>query len=241
MPTIDLNADLGEGGSQDAALLALVSSANIACGGHAGDEETMEETVEAALEAGVAIGAHPGYEDRGNFGRQPMALDPAAVTDLVARQVGRLAEIAAGIHHVKPHGALYNQADQDSALAIAVAEGVKRIVPGCAFYVPPGGALAAAGEAAGLEVRAEGFVDRRYRENGTLIPRGKPAAVIEDIDEAVAQALLIACKGRVRTVAGTWFPLPAKTLCVHGDSPRAAELLGAVRKALEAAGFTIRA
>ncbi len=241
MLTIDLNADLGEGGSQDAALLALCSSANIACGGHAGDEQTMEETVEEALEAGVAIGAHPGYEDRENFGRRPMDLNPAAVADLVSRQVGRLAEIAAGIHHVKPHGALYHQADRDPQLAAAVAEGVKRIMPGCGFYVPPGGALAAAGEAAGLDVWPEGFVDRRYQENGTLVPRGEPGAIIGDIDEAIAQALQTASKGRVKTITGTWLPLPAKTLCVHGDSPQAVELLGAVRQALQAAGFSIRA
>ena len=241
MRAIDLNADLGEGGSQDAELMALASSVNIACGGHAGDKETMDASVEEALEAGVAIGAHPGYEDREGFGRLPMDLEPAAVADLVSQQVGRLTEIAAGIHHVKPHGALYNQANRDPELAAAVVEGVKRIVPDCEFYVPPGGALAAAAEAAGLAVRAEGFVDRRYQENGTLVPRGEPGAVIEDVDEAIAQALQIACKERVRTVTGTWIPLPAKTLCVHGDSPRAVELLGAVRQALEAAGFTIRA
>ena len=241
MKPIDLNADLGEGGSQDAALMALASSVNIACGGHAGNKATMVEAVEAALEAGVAIGAHPGYEDRVNFGRHAMDLEPGEVATLVCRQVGQLAEIAAGIHHVKPHGALYNQADLDPVLAAVVAEGVQRIVPGCAFYVPPGGALAAAGEAAGLVVWTEGFVDRRYQENGSLVPRGQPGAVIEDVDEAVAQALLIACEQQVRTVAGTCFPLAARTLCVHGDSPQAAALLGAVRQALEAAGFTIQA
>jgi UPF0271 protein len=241
MRTIDLNADLGEGGSQDAALMALASSVNIACGGHAGDEETMEEAVELALEAGVAIGAHPGYEDREHFGRRPMNLDPGELADLVSRQVGRLAEIAAGIHHVKPHGALYNQADRDPALAAAVAEGVKRIVPGCGFYVPPGGALAAAGEAAGLTVWPEGFVDRRYLENGALVPRGDPGAVIGDLDEAIAQAMQIACEQRVMTIAGIRIPLPARTLCVHGDSPRAVGLLEAARRALEAGGFTIRA
>lgn len=241
MRTIDLNADLGEGGSHDAELMALASSVNIACGGHAGDEETMEDAVEQALAAGVSIGAHPGYEDRQHSGRRPMDLEPAAVADLVSRQVGRLAEIAAGIHHVKPHGALYHQADRDPALAAAVVEGVKRIVPDCVLYVPPGGALAAAGEAAGLAVWTEGFVDRRYQENGALVPRGEPGAVIEDVDEAVGQALRIACEQRVKTVAGTWIPLPARTLCVHGDSPRAVVLLDAVRRALESAGFTIRA
>ena len=241
MPTIDLNADLGEGGANDAALIALASSANIACGGHAGDEETMRAAIAACLAAGVAIGAHPGYEDREHFGRREMPMEPAAVAEMVVRQVSRLAALAGGaIHHVKPHGALYNQADRDRSLAEAVAEGVVRSAPGCEFYVPPGGALAAAGEAAGLIVRPEGFADRRYRENGTLVPRGEPGAVIEDADEAVAQALQIACAARVETVAGAWFPLPARTLCVHGDSPQSVALLRAVRATLEAAGFTIQ-
>ena len=240
MPIIDLNADLGEGGSQDAALIALVSSANIACGGHAGDESTMRATIDACLAAGVAIGAHPGYEDREHFGRRALELSPAAVTDLVARQVACLAEKTVP-HHVKPHGALYHQADRDPVLAAAVAEGVARTVPGCQFYAPPGGALAAAGKQAGLQVRAEGFVDRRYLENGSLVPRGEPGAVIGDLRTAIAQALQIACKQRVKTVAGTWFPLPAETLCVHGDSPRALEMLSAVRHSLTDAGLKLQA
>lgn len=245
MRTIDLNADLGEGGSQDAALIALASSANIACGGHAGDDETMQNAIEAALAAGVAIGAHPGYEDPEHFGRRALNLGAAEVTDLVSRQVERLAKLAAQagaeIHHVKPHGALYNQADRDLDLAAAVAEGARRIVPGCRFYVPPAGALAAAGTAAGLSVIAEGFVDRRYQENGALVPRGETNAVIGDIEAAVAQALKIACERRVLTVANTWLPLPAETLCVHGDGAEAVAMLRAVRQALEAAGFRIRA
>lgn len=241
MPSIDLNADLGEGGANDAALIALASSANIACGGHAGDGETMRAAVTACLTAGVAIGAHPGYEDREHFGRREMEMEPEAVSEMVARQVMRLAEIAPGIHHVKPHGALYNQADRDPALAAAVAEGVRRVVSGCAFYVPPGGALAAAGDAAGLVVCPEGFMDRRYRDDGTLVPRSEAGAVIHDSCTAVAQALQIACNGHVQSVTGNRIPLPCRTLCVHGDSPQALELLETVRHALEAAGFIIRA
>ena len=245
MRHIDLNADLGEGGSQDAALIALASSANIACGGHAGDETTMLHAIEAALAAGVAIGAHPGYEDPEHFGRRPLDLGPAAVADLVSRQIERLAALAARagaeIHHVKPHGALYTQADGRPDLAAAVCAGVKKILPACGFYAPPGGALAAAGKAAGLSVRAEGFADRRYQENGILVPRGEPGAVIEDLESAVAQAIEIACKQQVRTVADTLFHLPAGTLCVHGDGIHALSLLRAVRLALESAGFTISA
>ena len=245
MRSIDLNVDLGEGESHDAVLIAHASSANIACGGHAGDESTMRNAIQACLASGVAIGAHPGYEDRENFGRRALDLGVDAVTALVRRQVSRLSELAAQagakIHHVKPHGALYNQADRYPALAAAVASGVRTILPGCAFYVPPSGALAAAGKAAGLVVKAEGFVDRRYLENGGLVPRGEPGAVIDELESAVAQALRIAREQNVRASSGALIPLPAETLCIHGDGLEAVELLRAVRQALEAAGFTIRA
>ena len=245
MRTIDLNADLGEGGSQDTALMAIVSSANIACNGHAGDEETMRATIKAALAANVAIGAHPSYEDKENFGRRPMVLSPEQVIEMVSRQLENFTRLAtesgAKVHHVKPHGALYNQANIDPTLAAAVAEGVRRILPGCGFYVPSGGALAPAGEAAGLAVMAEGFVDRRYQDDGSLVPRGEPGAVIDFPACAIAQALPIAIEQRVKTLNGHWIQLPAQTLCVHGDSPKAVELLDQVRHALEQAGFIIRA
>lgn len=240
MRIIDLNVDLGEGGAHDAELIALASSANIACGGHAGDETTMRTAVSACLEHGVAIGAHPGYEDRENFGRVPMNLAPGEVADLVSRQIERLASVSL-IHHVKPHGALYNQADRDPEIAAAVVRGVHRLMPGCVIYVPPSGALAAAATAAGLIVHAEGFADRRYQENGALVPRGEVGAVIEDIGSATAQAMEIAVKQGVETVSGTWIPLPARTLCVHGDGAQAVALLRNIRSTLEAAGFTIQA
>lgn len=245
MSTIDLNADLGEGGSQDAALIALVSSANIACGGHAGDEATMRAAIDACLAAGVAVGAHPGYEDREHFGRRPMALGVAEVTDLVTRQLGCFAEIAARagarVHHVKPHGALYNQAASDPHLAAAVAAGLASVLPGCRLYTPPGGVLADAASKAGLPVCAEGFIDRRYAKNGALVSRDQPGAVIAELGMAVAQALQIACEHRVHTVTSSWFPLPAQTLCVHGDSLHAVEILRAVRQALIAAGINLQA
>jgi UPF0271 protein len=241
---MDLNVDIGEGGQQDAAMIALVSSANIACGGHAGDESSMRSAIDACLAAGVAIGAHPGYEDPAYFGRRALDLVPGAVAELVTRQVSRMVEMAAraggSVHHVKPHGALYQQADRDPSLAEAVAEAVARILPGCGFYVPPAGQLALAGADAGLRVRTEGFIDRRYAENGQLVSRGLPDAVIDDVDTAVSQALEIALKHRVRTVAGTSFPLNAQTLCVHGDSPNAIEILCAVRLALTASGIKLQ-
>jgi UPF0271 protein len=244
MRSIDLNADIGEGG-EDEALIALLSSANIACGGHAGDESSMRSAIDACLAAGVAIGAHPGYEDPAHFGRREMDLAPSEVADLVARQVSCLMEMTArsgaAVHHVKPHGALYHQADRSPALAAAVAEGVARIIPGCWFYVPPGGELASAGKKASLRVKTEGFMDRRYAENGALVSRTLPEAVIDDVGAAVLQVLEIVLNHRVRTVGDTWFPMPAETLCVHGDSPRAVEILSAVRQALIASGFAIRA
>lgn len=244
MHFIDLNVDLGEGGNEDAALIALASSANIACGGHAGDEMTMRAAIQAALEAGVAVGAHPGYEDRENFGRRALDLPLEEVTEMVARQVRRLMEIAAPlgaeIHHVKPHGALYLQADRDAALAGAVVAGVKKWRPGCAFYVPPGGELARAGKCGGLQVVPEGFVDRRYGENGDLLPRAEPGAVIEDQSAAIAQAASIAWHQRVVSASGTVIPLPAATLCVHGDGSHAVATLRAVRNALESTGIVIR-
>ena len=230
MQTIDLNADLGEGGSQDTALLGLVSSANIACGGHAGDEQTMRRTIQAALAAGVAIGAHPGYEDRENFGRRAMTIPLDQVTGLVHRQIKKLAELAheAGtrLHHVKPHGALYNQADRDSLLATAVVSGITSISKDLLLYAPPRGQLAAAGREAGLTVCGEGFADRRYLSNGSLMPRAEPGAMIALVEESVDQAMKMISSGRI------------ETLCVHGDGANAAAILQSLRTAIEAMGHT---
>jgi len=221
MRSIDLNADLGEGGTHDAALLELVSSANIACGGHAGDEETMRRSIELALASGVCIGAHPGYEDREHFGRLAMVLPLENVTDLVRRQIEKLAtlanEVGARLHHVKPHGALYNQASRDPLLAAAVVAGIASVSPDLILYALPVSALAEAGRAAGLTVCAEGFADRRYRLDGSLMPRGEPGAVIKDVDAAVAQALEIVSSGMV------------ETLCVHGDGVTAVAILKNLR------------
>lgn len=232
MRRIDLNADLGEGGTADAALLDLVTSANIACGGHAGTEETMRRTLELALAAGVAIGAHPGYEDPAHFGRRAMTLPLEIVTDLVVRQVGKLSALAeaagARLHHVKPHGALYNQAVRDSLLAAAVVEGIVRISPGLILYALPGSALAAAGRAAGLTVHAEGFADRCYRDDGSLMPRSEPGSIIQEVDVAVRQALKLTSSGTI------------DTLCIHGDGATAVAMLRAVRAALEEAGMELK-
>jgi 5-oxoprolinase (ATP-hydrolysing) subunit A len=231
MRTIDLNADLGEGGAVDEVLLELVSSANIACGGHAGDGASMRRAIELAMAAGVAVGAHPGYEDREHFGRRALTLPLDAVTDFVVRQVAEFARIAAEMgaefHHVKAHGSLYNQADRELELAMAVVKGITAVSPGIILYAPPAGALAAAGRAAGLTICAEGFADRRYLENGALMPRAEPGAVISNVGEAVAQALEIVANGTV------------ETLCVHGDGLASVAILRALRKKLEERGHPI--
>ncbi|WP_345715761.1 5-oxoprolinase subunit PxpA [Luteolibacter yonseiensis] len=232
MRWIDLNADLGEGGSEDEALIGLVSSANIACGGHAGDEETMRRSIRWAKEAGVAIGAHPGYKDPEHFGRRAMVLPLENITELVAEQVGKLAALAAEegaeLHHVKPHGALYHQAGRDAALAAAVVEGILKVSPGLILFAQPGSELAQAAERAGVKICTEGFADRRYRDDGTLMPRGEPGAVIKEVNEAVEQAMALVSEGRMQT------------LCIHGDGTTAAGILSELRRTLEAAGVTVR-
>jgi 5-oxoprolinase (ATP-hydrolysing) subunit A len=231
MKWIDLNADLGEGGTEDAALLGLVSSANIACGGHAGDAGTMRRTVALAQEAGVAMGAHPGYEDREHFGRRAMILPFEKVTVLVRQQVAALnrvvLEAGGRLHHVKPHGALYNQASRDPLLAAALVRGIVEVSPELILYALPQSALAVAGKAAGLPVYLEGFADRRYREDGSLMPRGEPGAVIKEVAVAVTQALEIISKKSIQT------------LCVHGDGATAVEILRDLRRKLDGAGVRV--
>lgn len=239
MRTIDLNADLGEGGDQDAALMALTSSVNIACGGHAGDDESIRRAVELAMNAQVAIGAHPGYEDPANFGRKPMMLSADEIRSLILRQLERFLQIHPQLHHVKPHGALYNQADQDQAMAEALVAAIAEIFPNTILYCPPHGALAHAAAAIHLATCGEGFIDRRYQDDGNLCPRSDPRAVIEQVNLAALQALKFADRQVVTTLSGLIIPLKARTLCVHGDSPAAVELLRLTRSSLEAAGIRI--
>jgi 5-oxoprolinase (ATP-hydrolysing) subunit A len=242
---VDLNADLGEGAPDDAELLALVSSANIACGWHAGDARLMQATVEAALERGVAIGAHPSYPDRENFGRSEMQLAPADVRADLIYQIGALDALvrAAGgrLHHVKPHGALYNQAARDPALADAIAAAVLDINPSLAIYGLAGGELLKAAERAGLRAVAEVFADRGYRADGSLVPRSQPGALIHDTDEAVARTLRMVSEGVVKAVTGETVPLRAQTICLHGDGAHAVAFARAIHQALNQAGVQLYA
>ncbi len=229
---IDLNADVGEGGPRDAALFAAgISSANVACGAHAGDASTIAAACALAARHGVALGAHPGHADRENFGRREWPLSAGEAETLVRQQLALFGEAAARaglpIRHVKLHGALYHQANRDHALAAAVISVVRRELGGALVFGPPEGALRDAAVSAGLGFVAEGFIDRAYRSDGTLVPRGEPGAVLHVETVAVAQALALARTGRFRT------------LCVHGDGPDALRLLVATRAALVAAGFRI--
>ncbi len=241
MKFIDLNADLGEGGENDEDLMAVVSSANIACGGHAGDRDTMLTAVALAQTYGVAIGAHPGYEDRIHFGRKELPMKAHEVTDLVKRQIEALAEITPEIHHVKPHGGLYHQANNDPAIADAVVRGITSTLTNTLLYCPPHGELIKAANNAKLRVCPEGFIDRSYQPDGQLTPRNEQGAVIEDVETAIHQMLEIVLHHQVTHRSNGAINLPAETLCVHGDTPVAVQLLVSARRALEQAGFKIQA
>lgn len=243
MRVIDLNCDLGEGGEADADLMSVISSASIACGAHAGDTPTMRRTLRLARWAGVAAGAHPGLADRAGFGRTEAAITPDEVERLVRSQVGALAALAAGegvrLRHVKPHGALYARAARDAAIAAAIARAVRSVDPALALFGPPGSRILEAAAALGLAAAAEGFADRAYEPDGSLTPRSRAGALVEQPPLAAARALRMAAAGRVVSSDGTDLELRVETICVHGDTPGAAAVAGAVRQALEAAGLTV--
>ncbi|TXK62175.1 LamB/YcsF family protein [Alkalisalibacterium limincola] len=242
---IDFNADIGEGCGDDAAIVPLLSSASIACGGHAGDAASMAAAVACCAAHGVAIGAHPSWEDRPGFGRQRMDRPAAELQSLLRSQVQALAAVAAQVGmrlaHVKPHGALYNQAAEDAGVADAIAGEVARIDPGLKLYALAGSELAAAGRRAGLAVVEEVFAERGYRSDGRLVPRGEPGAVIDTLDTAVAQTLQMLAEGSVTSVDGKMVPIHPQTLCLHGDRPDAAAFARGLREAIEAAGYAVRA
>jgi UPF0271 protein len=239
MRAIDLNCDLGEGAAHDATLMPLVTSANIACGAHAGDAATMRATVALAHRHSVAVGAHPGFADREHFGRRELRLPPSEIRRLVVGQIEALRAFAPP-RHVKPHGALYNLAARDAAVARAVAEAVRDADTALVLVGLAGSELLTAGRAAGLRVAGEFFADRGYAPDGTLAPRGAPGAVL-DVGAAVAQVLRFIATGAVRATDGTALAVEAETVCLHGDGPHAPELARALRVALNEAGVAVRA
>ena len=246
MRAIDINSDLGEGAGHDPELMRFVSSANIACGGHAGDEQTMRETVALAKKHGVSIGAHPGYPDKANFGRDPMKMEPLALIEEVAAQIRVLVDIAdetgANVRHVKAHGALYNQAAHDRAIARSIASGIWDDARGAKFLVfaMPGSALMDAAQGMELHVAREGFIDRAYERDGTLRSRKLDGALHTDPKVAAAQAVSFLRDGGVRTHDGGFVPMEVDTLCYHGDTPGIVEIAAAVRDALKREGIEVR-
>jgi len=245
VPSLDFNCDLGEGCGQDAAIVPHISSASIACGAHAGDAGTIRASIALCLAHGVAIGAHPSFEDRDHFGRRELALPVASIHALVARQVSIVANACADagtrLHHVKPHGALYNLAARDRAAAAAIAAAVREADPGLLLYALSDSELAGAGEAAELRVVREAFAERAYDADGRLAPRGTPGAVIEGFDAALSQVRDLVRDGSVVARDGTRVPIRADTLCLHGDRADAAQFARGLRAALEAEGVSIRA
>ena len=236
---IDLNCDMGENVGNDEEIMPYITSANIACGFHAGDETSMRTTVRLAKRFGVAVGAHPGWNDTDGFGRQEMALPPAEVEALILYQVEALYTMAKAegleLHHVKPHGALYNQAAQDKVLANAIARAVKQFSKDLILVGLAGSSSIEAGIDAGLRVANEGFPDRNYNPDGTLVSRKQANAILRSPEEVAAHAMELAQKG----VDFGGQRVSVETLCIHGDHPQAAQNAKQVREALAEAGIEI--
>ena len=247
---IDLNADVGESFGvyslgDDHAVMRSVSSANVAAGFHGGDPTVLRRTIALARTLGVAVGAHPSFPDLPGFGRREMRLSPGEAEDLVLYQVAAVAGVARAegveLSHVKPHGALYNMAARDRELAEAIARAVFAFDAQLALYAPPRSALAAAGRAIGLRVVIEGFADRAYRSDGSLVPRSEPDAVIALVEEVVNRAMQIAVERTVTAVDGSQLQLDADTICIHGDTPGAASMAAWIRAGLQSAGVDVKA
>ena len=250
MKRIDLNCDMGEGFGawtmgDDAALLDHVTSANIACGFHAGDPGTIHRTVKLALEKGVAVGAHPSLPDLQGFGRRTMNVSAQEAYDLVVYQVGALAGFATAcggkLSHVKAHGALYNMAAKDAKLAQAIAQAVKDFDARLVLFGLAGSELVRAGEQAGLKTANEVFADRTYQADGSLTPRTQPDAMIQDSALALAQVRRMINEGKVKSINGPDIAVKADTLCIHGDEPNAVEFAMRIRAALDADGVRVAA
>ncbi len=248
MQRIDLNGDVGESFGaytigDDTALLRHVTSANVACGFHGGDPSVMRQTVRLAVAGGVALGAHPSFPDLQGFGRREITLSAQEVEDLVAYQIGALAGVAAAeearLHHVKPHGALYNMAARDREVADAVARAVVAVDATLVLYGLSGSCLVEAGEAVGLRTAAEVFADRAYETDGSLVSRDQPGAVINNPKKLVERAVRLVQEGSVTARGGDVVALRRDTICLHGDTPGAGQLAAQLRSGLEAAGIRV--
>lgn len=250
MLEVDLNCDMGESFGAytigaDEALLAAVTSANIACGFHAGDPGVMRKAVRAAIAAGVSVGAHPGLPDLAGFGRRNMDISPEEAFDLVTYQIGALdafvQQEGGRLHHVKPHGALYNMAAVSRPLADAIAAAVYRFDPSLVLYGLSGSELLAAGREAGLVTASEVFADRTYQRDGSLTPRRQPGAVITDMEQSIRQVIRMVKEGNVMSLDGAEVPLKADTVCIHGDGAGAAAFAAELGRRLKAEGIEVKA
>lgn len=243
--SVDLNADLGEGSGHDAELFELISSANIATGFHAGNSDTMHESVSAAKKHGVAIGAHPSLWDRENFGRRELKVSEQEVFDAVAYQLGIFEAIASALgvqpNHVKPHGALYNMAVRDAKLADAIGRAIASVDARLILFAPDRSELSRAGAAHGLQIAPEVFADRNYLNDGWLVPRTRPDALLHDPKEASQRVLRMLREGKVHSVDGRDVAVRGETICVHGDTPGAVEFARELRMQLEREGVRISA
>jgi UPF0271 protein len=245
MSSIDLNADLGEGVGNDAAMLEIVSSASIACGGHAGDADTMRATVRAAKAHDVVIGAHPGFADRENFGRKRLMLPPEELDQSIREQVRTLVEIAEEegwpVRYVKLHGALANMAAEEPAVMALCLAAIEGLVQDMAVLAIDNSVQVEAAEALGYRTIREAYADRAYQFGGLLVPRQMPGAVLHDSDEIAERAVRLAVKGEIVAADGAVFSTTANSLCIHGDTPDAVAIARAVRDALASAGVEIHA
>ncbi|TBL78683.1 LamB/YcsF family protein [Paenibacillus thalictri] len=250
MKYVDLNCDMGESFGaytlgNDAEMLKYVSSANIACGFHAGDPGTMRQTVKLALEYGTAIGAHPGLPDLAGFGRRKMSISPQEAYEMTVYQIGSLWAFVRSeggvMRHVKPHGELYNMAAADSGLAEAIAEAVYKVEPELVLYGLSGSELIRAGEKAGLRTASEVFADRTYQQDGSLTPRRIPGSVLTDDQEAARQVIRMVSEGKVRSVQNIDISIQADTVCIHGDGAHAVPFAAAVSGSLKQAGIVVQA
>jgi 5-oxoprolinase (ATP-hydrolysing) subunit A len=249
MVAVDLNCDMGESTASqkigaDELIMPLISSANIACGYHGGDPEVIAATIGLAKKNQVAIGAHPSFPDRENFGRTEMELDPQAIRNIIIYQVSAMKGMAASMNavltHVKPHGALYNMAARRQDYAEAIANAVMTIDPKLVLFGLAGSKMLSVAAEIGLTTCAEVFADRSYQDDGSLTPRTQPGAMIKDVQQAVQQVVGMVKEGRVRSMNGRWIELKADTVCIHGDTPGAAEYAKAIRHGLEEAGIIIK-
>lgn len=245
MLSVDINCDTGEGTGNDEALMPYISSANIACGYHAGDNESMRKTMELARRQGVAAGAHVSFPDKENFGRTEMSMSPDDIYEMVIQQVDLMTIIASSLsmhlHHVKPHGALYNQSAKDKKLARLIARAIHEYDEELILFGLSGSYSISEAKAIGMRTAAEAFADRSYQDDGSLTPRSQPGALLEDADQVTRQVLQLVQKGTVTSITGKEIPVVAETICIHGDGAHAVEFAAAIHDTLKQHGIALKA